>query len=156
VSSDVALKITDVSAVQPAKAEAAMLVTESGMVMEVRPVLPWKRDAGMLVTLEPSVTEIAPLPTREDGVAARSPFSVSLTLLPSNTVLGAVTTDAGTTTERIVPEPLNAYSPRDVMELGRVTELRYSQPSKALSGMLVSVELELSEAEVKEPQPLNA
>jgi len=155
VRSDVALKITEVRAVQPAKAEAGMLVTESGMVMEVRPVLPWKRDAGMLVTLEPSTTETAPAPNREDGIVVRSPFSVRLTLLAPNTVIGAVTTDAGTTTERSVPE-LNAYPPRDVMELGRVTELRYSQLSKAKSGMLVSVELELSEAEVKEPQSLNA
>ena len=68
--------VTEVKPVQPWKALLPMLVTEFGMVTEVKPVQPWKALLPMLVTEFGMVTEVSPVILRHINAG------ITRTLLP--------------------------------------------------------------------------
>lgn len=107
--------LTEVSPLQLENAWSPMLVTESGMVMEVRPPIPLHRYAGITLTLLPKTKLLMfkqPLNTGE----LDDPADVQLSAL--------------NTTEVNPVQPRKADKPMEVTELGMVTEVN-PQDSKA-------------------------
>ena len=112
-----------------------MLVTELGMVTEVRPLQPLK--AEVAISLVPFFIAMAP-----SGFLPLYPSKILLRYSkPSFCVL-------------YHPVPLKAYSPMLVTEFGMVTEVRPVQPENALLPMVVTLLGMVTE--VRPVQPLKA
>ena len=122
-----------------------MLVTELGMVTEVREVQPLNAPFPMLVTELGMVVDWHP--------AIRVLEAVSIMALQFSRELYIVL-PLSTTMEVSEEQPANASSPMLVTEVGMVTEVREEQPRNADSPMLVT-ELGMV-TEVRDEQPANA
>ena len=127
-----ALLYVTVRSADPAKAEAPMVVTFSGIVSEVKLVQLEKILAGILVTLLPMVTSF-------NAVPKRLSLSMPLTLRPKCKVSGATLIKEYVPNASVPPpsamvnflmpvQPLKALLPIVATPLGMVMEVKPVQP----------------------------
>ena len=125
--------VIDVKPVQTENALLPMLVTLLGIVIDIKPVQPENVPPSMLVTPLGIVTEVKPVQPENARSLMRSPL-VIVTVL-SWLLLIWFAANAGIVAVSI-GQPLNAFSPMLVTLSGIVIEVKPLQPENALSPML--------------------
>ena len=136
--------IIDVSDEQPSNAEPPMLVTESGMLIDVNRQ-PWNAwspifitELGIMVDLQPAIRVLEAVSimalqfSRESYIVL--PLSTNMEVReeqPLNAPVSMLLTELGMVREVREEQPLNALFPMLVTELGRVREVREEQPLNA-------------------------
>ena len=141
---------------QPEKADSPILVTDEGIVIEVKPLNPEHKFDGIRSTLSPNV-KVLIFVQLENGKPFDEQFrTFHVTevkpVQPSKAALPILVTPSGIVTEVKPVQSLKASSPILVTDEGIVTEVKPVQPLKALSSILLTASGIVTEAKPLNPE----